>query len=151
MALIPYPNKIHQFVKNGNGDIFHPVSNHTMFRHRVMSWSGSRSKLLGVNNKRVCFLSSTCHRTVAQCKRTELLKIPPATKSTQAVRHQHCVISRESAPFESIAVNDAQCSICPDVRSALVADFRARGALNVTCAPTTVKCAPRIHSSLADT
>jgi len=44
----------------------------------------------------VCFLYSACHRTVAQRKRTELLRynIPQAAKSTQALRHRHCVISR---------------------------------------------------------
>jgi len=38
----------------------------TVFRHCVMSWPGTRSKFIGVNNNKVCFLSSACH-----CNATE--------------------------------------------------------------------------------
>jgi len=78
--------------------IFHPAPNHSILWaqqcHTMPKtcWD-TGSKLLGINTTiRMCFLSTTCHCTVTQCKRTLLsLKLSKRQKACQhyIIWHYH--------------------------------------------------------------
>jgi len=70
--------------------ILHPAPNHTdVFRHCAMSWPGTRSKLLGVNNKKpICFPSCACHHIVMQARERNYYvdRLRKRQKYTQTLR-----------------------------------------------------------------
>jgi len=75
--------------------IFHPAT-------QCFGTVGTRSKLLGINNNKQVLFSSTCHRTVAQCKRMELVCQIIPSKHYVVGTVPFRVLARESAPLLNV-------------------------------------------------